>query len=53
MKQKWLISGSNSFGIFRQNAEVSVAVVVVVVAIVVVVVVTETRIEKVSTTLVQ
>ena len=45
MKQKWLMSGSNSFGKFRQNADVSVVVVVVVAA--------KARIEKVSTTLVQ
>ena len=30
MKQKLLKSGANSFGIFRQNAEVPVVVVVVV-----------------------
>ena len=27
MKQKWLMSGANWFGIFRQNAEVSIIVV--------------------------
>jgi len=36
VKQKWLTSGANSFGKFRQNNEVTVVVVVVAVVIVVV-----------------
>jgi hypothetical protein len=38
VKQKWLMSGANSFGIFLQNAEVPVVVVVVVVVVAVVIV---------------